>query len=100
MMRYLIRPASGTPERSPLTEATPEAAGLELAAGAVTGRELWGYGVWGALTLVFLFFELSGIDEATRWPTLSTTAANLQREKARSAARNEGRVCCRPSTTS
>lgn len=80
MLRYLIRPASGRPERSPLTEATPEGAGLELAPGRVTARELWGYGVWGALTVVFLFFELSGIDDVSRWPTLSTTAANLQRE--------------------
>jgi hypothetical protein len=80
LMRYLVRPASGTAERSPLTEATPAVTGLELAPGAVTPREVWGYVVWGALTLVFLYFELSALHEDTSWPTLSSTAANLQRE--------------------
>jgi hypothetical protein len=80
LMRYLIRPASGTPERSPLTEATPTITGLDLAPDRVKPREVWGYVVWGALTAVFLYFELSALDENTRWPTLSTTAANLQHE--------------------
>lgn len=80
LTRYLVRPASGTAERSPLTDAAPEVRGLELAPRPITPREIWGYVVWGALTVVFLYFELSGLDEDTRWPTLSTTAANLQRE--------------------
>ena len=79
LMRYLVRPASGTPARSPLTEATPNLEGLELGEGPVTPREVWGYVVWGALTAVFLYFELSALDKDSTWPTLSTTAANLQR---------------------
>jgi hypothetical protein len=46
----------------------------------VTGRELWGYAVWGFIALVILVFEsLAAFDgDATPWPTLSRTAGNLQ----------------------
>ena len=78
LIDYLVRPPSGTAVRSPLTHGRAEA-GVELdQAGSVTAREVWGYVVWGVLTAVFLLFELSALDVDTKWPTLSTTAANLQ----------------------
>ena len=80
LMSYLVRDA----EEPRLDSTLPAPRGAQADQvedpGPVTGREWWGYGVWGMLAIGFLVFELSALDADTRWPTLSTTAANLQRE--------------------
>jgi hypothetical protein len=62
-------------ERSPIV-ASPQ----PVDPGAATRRELWGYVVWGTMTLLVGLMELlahTGTD--VPFPTISETAANLAR---------------------
>jgi hypothetical protein len=77
----LIRPAEEAyPQRSPMTARDPALASETLEPGPLTQREVRGYVVWGFLAGFVAAFEvLAAFDgDATPWPTLSSTAAQLQ----------------------
>jgi hypothetical protein len=77
----LIRPAEEAyPQRSPMTARDPGLAPESLEPGPLTPREVRGYVVWGFVAGFVAAFEiLAAFDgDATPWPTLSRTAADLQ----------------------
>jgi hypothetical protein len=82
-MPRLVRPAEEAyPERSPITARDPALAPESLDPGPLTPREVRGYVVWGFIAGFVAAFEiLAAFDgDATPWPTLSRTAANLQED--------------------
>jgi hypothetical protein len=82
-MSRLVRPAEEAyPQRSPMTARDPALASESLEPGPLTPREVRGYVVWGFVAGFVAAFEiLAAFDgDATPWPTLSRTAANLQEE--------------------
>jgi hypothetical protein len=82
-MARLVRPAEEAyPQRSPMTARDPALASESLEPGPLTPREVRGYVVWGFVAGFVAAFEiLAAFDgDATPWPTLSRTAANLQED--------------------
>lgn len=77
----LVRPATETQlKQSPMSAPQPWRDEQSIKPGALTGREKWGYALWGFLALVVAVFELLAAfdNENTPWPTLSRTAGTLQ----------------------
>jgi hypothetical protein len=76
-----VRPATeAQPTQSPLSGPKPWLTRESIQPTQRTGRELWGYLVWGVLALFVALFELLAAfdDDNTPWPTLSRTTGNLQ----------------------
>jgi hypothetical protein len=77
----LVRPATETDvKQSPMSVPNPWLGQESTKPGPLTGREKWGFLLWGVLSLVVLVFELLAAfdDDNTPWPTLSRTAGTLQ----------------------
>jgi hypothetical protein len=77
----LVRPATEAElKQSPMSVPNPWLGKQSTKPGALTGREKWGFLLWGFLSLVVLLFEtLAAFDDKdTPWPTLSRTAGTLQ----------------------
>ena len=77
----LLRPATEADlTQSPMSVPKPWLGEQSTKPGPLTRREIWGSVLWGLLSLVVLFFELTAAfdDKNTPWPTLSRTAGTLQ----------------------
>ena len=68
------------PQQSPISAPEPWLGPDSVESGPWTRRELFGYVLWGSIALVILVFEcVAAFDgDSTPWPTLSSTAGNLQ----------------------
>ncbi len=81
--RLLVRPATEAElQQSPMSVPKPWLGEQSTKPGPLTRREIWGSVLWGLLSLVVLFFELTAAsdDKGTPWPTLSRTAGTLQED--------------------
>jgi hypothetical protein len=81
--RLLVRPATEADlQQSPMSVPKPWLGEQSTKPGPLTRREIWGSVLWGLLSLVVLFFELTAAfdDKSTPWPTLSRTAGTLQED--------------------
>jgi magnesium-transporting ATPase (P-type) len=70
------------PQQSPISAPEPWLGPDSVESGPWTRRELFGYMLWGGIALVILVFEcVAAFDgDRTPWPTLSSTAGNLQED--------------------
>jgi hypothetical protein len=79
--RLLVRPATEADlKQSPMSVPKPWLGEQSTKPGPLTRREIYGSVLWGLLSLVVLFFELTAAfdDKNTPWPTLSRTVGTLQ----------------------